>query len=88
MVIMMQKRGTITIAREYREKLGLSPGDPLDVTVEKGRLVLTPVAVIPRTLKLTPKGEHKEAEADDDIKQGRVVRYDSAEEMLKDFGEA
>ena len=87
MVITLQKRGTITISREWREKLGIEPGDPLDVTIEGGRLVLTPVAIVPRTIRLTPKGERKLAEAEEDIRQGRITRYDTVEEMLKDFGE-
>ena len=88
MIITLQKRGTITVSKEMRDKLGIEPGDPLDVTIEEGRLVLTPVDMIPRTIRLTPKGEKREAEADEDIRQGRVTQFDTVEEMLKDFGEA
>ena len=72
MLITIQNRGTITISSDLRAELGLSPGDPLDATIENGRLVLTPVAVIPRTHHLTPSGEQKESEAEDDIRHGRT----------------
>ena len=87
MILTMQSRSTITVPQELRDKLGIGPGDPLDATVEKGRLVLTPVAVVPNTLRLTEKGRKKEAEADKSIKEGRVKRFDSAEELIKDLNE-
>ena len=65
MILTIQKRGTITISRDARGKLGIEPGDPLLETVENGCLILTPVAVVPRTLKLTPKGEKKIEEAEE-----------------------
>jgi len=35
-------RGQIVLPRPLRLKLGISAGDPLDVNVEAGRIVLTP----------------------------------------------
>ena len=46
---------------------------------------MTPVDVIPRSLMLTPKGQKKEAEAGDDIRHGRVKRFDTVEELFKDL---
>ena len=41
----IQKRGNITIPREFREKIGLHPGTAMSVTIRKnGDLVLRPVA--------------------------------------------
>ena len=87
MILTIQKRGTITISRDARGKLGIEPGDPLLETVENGCLILTPVAVVPRTLKLTPKGEKKIQEAEEEIKYGRVKRFHSAEELIRDLEE-
>lgn len=87
MILTLQSRSTITVPRELRDKLGIGPGAPLDATIEKGRLVLTPVAVVPRTLSLTKKGQKKEAEADKSIREGRVKSFESLEDLLKDLDE-
>ena len=85
MIITVQARHTLTIPRSLRKTLRLEPGDPVEAKVEGGRLVLTPVAVVPRSLHLTPSGEAKEAEADADVRAGRVRSFDSAEELLDDL---
>jgi antitoxin MazE len=87
MILTMQSRSTITVPHELRDKLGIGPGDPLEATVEKGRLVLTPVAVVPKLLTLTKKGLKKEAEADRDIKEGRIKSFTSVKDLLKDLNE-
>lgn len=35
-------KGQVVLPAPVRRKLGLRPGDPLDVTAEEGRIVLTP----------------------------------------------
>jgi AbrB family looped-hinge helix DNA binding protein len=35
-------KGQVVLPAPVRRKLGLEPGDPLDVTAEAGRIVLTP----------------------------------------------
>jgi bifunctional DNA-binding transcriptional regulator/antitoxin component of YhaV-PrlF toxin-antitoxin module len=87
MILTMQSRSTITVPQELRELLGVGPGDPLEATVEKGRLIITPVAVVPRTLMLSKSGEKKEAEADRDIREGKVKSFGSAEELIRDLNE-
>lgn len=86
MIVTLQSRSTLTIPQELRKALRLEPGDPLEATVEAGRLVLTPVAVVPRTLRLTPSGEAKEAEAEADLRAGRISSFESAEDLLAHFG--
>jgi len=85
MIITLQARSTITIPRELRQHLHLQPGDPLDARVEGGNLVLTPVAVVPRNLRLTESGESKEAAADDDLKHSRIERFASAQDLVEDL---
>lgn len=85
MIITVQARNNVTIPRLLRDQLKLEPGTPLEARVDKGSLVLTPVAVVPRVLRLSEKGEAKEREADEDIRQGRVTVFDSAEELLADL---
>lgn len=82
MIVILQSRSTLTIPREIRERLRLEPGAPLEAAIEQGRLVLTPVATVPRLARLSPSGEAKEAAADEDVARGRVERYASAEALL------
>ncbi len=35
-------KGQVVLPSPVRRKLGLQPGDPLDVNIESGRIVLTP----------------------------------------------
>jgi AbrB family looped-hinge helix DNA binding protein len=35
-------KGQVVLPAPVRRKLGLRPGDPLDITAEEGRIVLTP----------------------------------------------
>lgn len=85
MVVTLQTRNTITIPQELRRALKLEPGAPLDIRVEQGSLVLTPVAVVPRTLHLSSTGEAKEAEAEADVRAGRVSRYEDEHALLEDL---
>jgi bifunctional DNA-binding transcriptional regulator/antitoxin component of YhaV-PrlF toxin-antitoxin module len=85
-IITLQSRNTITIPRELRSALDLEPGMPLAARVEKGSLVLTPVAVVPRTVALSASGRAKEAEADEDIREGRVSEFESTEALLDELG--
>jgi len=87
MIVTLRDRSTITISQELRRALGVKPGDHLEAEVKNGRLVLTPVSVIPRTSALSPYGEKKEAVAEREIKRGRLKRFKTAKALLQDLGE-
>jgi AbrB family looped-hinge helix DNA binding protein len=38
----VSSKGQVVLPSPVRRKLGLAPGDPLDVNIESGRIVLTP----------------------------------------------
>ena len=40
MIITLQNRGTITVSRELRKKMGVAPGDHLEAKVENGILTI------------------------------------------------
>lgn len=87
MIITLGTRSTLTLPAHLRKALALEAGDPVEVKIHDGHLILTPVATVPKRLRLTPAGEEKEAEADSDIKSGRVKVFDSAKSLLKDLHE-
>jgi AbrB family looped-hinge helix DNA binding protein len=38
----VSSKGQVVLPSPVRRKLGLGPGDPLDINIESGRIVLTP----------------------------------------------
>jgi bifunctional DNA-binding transcriptional regulator/antitoxin component of YhaV-PrlF toxin-antitoxin module len=82
MIITVQTRSTLTIPLELRRALHLEPGDPLEARIEGGSLILTPVAVVPRLWTLSAAGEAKEAEADQEVRAGRVRTFEDAADLL------
>jgi AbrB family looped-hinge helix DNA binding protein len=64
----------LVIPRKFHQRLGLAPGDTLELTVERGRLVLTPQADLEKRL----------AESFEDFKNGRALGpFKSAREAMR-----
>jgi hypothetical protein len=66
-------------------RLGLREGDPLLISVEDGRVVLTPAALIPRDQEWfwQPDWQAGEREVDADLAAGKPGRvFDNDEEFL------
>ena len=73
-VVKVKTKYQVTLPSSVRHRVGLKVGDLLEAKVERGRITLTPKAVI------TPGM----AEGLDDIKKGRVYGpFTSAEELLR-----
>lgn len=53
----------VVIPKRFRDELGIAPGDYLEMTLERGRLVLTPKAALERRL----------AESFEDFRKGRTL---------------
>ncbi|MBI4491196.1 MAG: AbrB/MazE/SpoVT family DNA-binding domain-containing protein [Chloroflexi bacterium] len=76
----------ITIPREALERLGLQPGDLLEVQVRGEVLHLVPQRVIPRDQAWfwSKEWQKKEREADEAITRGEVSQpFESADELLE-----
>jgi AbrB family looped-hinge helix DNA binding protein len=64
----------LVIPQKFHQRLGLAPGDTLELTVERGRLVLTPKADLEKRL----------AESFEDFKKGRTLGpFKSAKEAMR-----
>ena len=87
MILTIKERGVLTVTKEIRRELGISPGDTLDAKIDKGRLILTPVSIIPRTLELSDSGKRKEEQADSDLRRGRVKKFAGAKELIRELDE-
>ncbi|HTC62742.1 MAG TPA: AbrB/MazE/SpoVT family DNA-binding domain-containing protein [Candidatus Saccharimonadales bacterium] len=64
----------VAIPKKLHDRLGLAPGDYLEIQLEGDRLILTPKALVEKRL----------AESLDDIREGRVHGpFRSASELLR-----
>jgi AbrB family looped-hinge helix DNA binding protein len=70
----------VVIPKKIHDQLGLAPGDYLEVELERGKVVMTPKALVDRHL------EKRLAEGLEDIRQGRVYGpFNSAKELIADL---
>lgn len=83
----LRRKGVITVPQEVRDELDLHEGDNLLLTVEEGRIVLTPTALIPRDQAWfwTEEWQAGEAEADAQIANAEGIVYHSDSEFLASF---
>ena len=87
MIVSLNERATFTIPAKLRKLMGIKPGDTLEAHVENGELIVTPVAVVPRKLRLSDSGVKKEQEAEKEIQEGKYKTFDNPEDLLKDLHE-
>src|ERR1700693_3603001 len=94
----IQHKGQVTIPTHVREQAGLSKGDLVEFSYQRGQIVITPKVVVDRS-----RFPHADAEytpdqrrvidarldkADTDIKAGRTYGpFNTAEEMIADMKE-
>ncbi len=83
----VNKRGHIRLPLAVRRQLRIEEGDFLEVRVEDGYLVLTPKQLIDKSQAYfwTEQWQKGEEEAEEDIQEGRVEAFDTAEELIKDL---
>jgi AbrB family looped-hinge helix DNA binding protein len=83
-VTTVRAKGQVTIPAEVRQAARLEEGDPIEVEVVAGGVLLRPMKLIDASQAWfwTPEWQAMEREADEDITAGRVERFDSDEEFL------
>lgn len=87
MVMQVRRNFQVTLPSVIRKRLGLRVGDVLETTVEKGRIVISPVKTIDarQSWFWTKEWQDAEKEAEEDIRSGRVKRFKNAQELIKDL---
>jgi AbrB family looped-hinge helix DNA binding protein len=80
----VRTKGVVTIPQEIRHLVDLNEGDEVIFTVEDGKVVLTPAAVVPRDQAWfwTREWQAAEREADAEADAGEGTVYGSDEEFL------
>lgn len=87
---MLRKLGQnyqVAIPKEVIENLHLHINDYLDIKTENSKIILEPQVVIPKDQAYfyTPEWQEEEAEAQEDIKKGRVSKTKDIKELFKEL---
>jgi len=90
MLLRLRKNAQITLPAGVRRAAHIEDGDILDCQVSDGRIVLTPKRLIDKrdAWFWSPEWQKAEAEAQADIDEGRVVEFDSVDELLAHLHES
>ncbi len=82
----LRNRAQLTLPKEVVKTLDLKVGDDLQVEVKSGRIVITPVAVIPKDELWAWKPEIREAimEGRKEARTAKLKAYESLDEMFSD----
>jgi len=88
MVLQIRSNGQITLPTAVRRKANLKEGDLLEIVVEEdGTVRLVPQVTIERSQAYfwTPRWQEGERQAEEDIKAGRVKKFDSVDNLIADL---
>jgi len=86
--ITIRKRGQVTLPKSFIEKFGLEEGDSLELEVtDDGEVKVVPMIQVPASQKWfwTEEWQEGEREADEDIKAGRVKKFDNVHDLIAEL---
>ena len=88
MLVDLKQKSQVTIPKALVKKLNLEVGDKLDLALKDGRIIITPVVVIPKDQEwyYTHEWQTAEKEADRQLAEGRAKVVETKEELYKDLG--
>jgi len=86
-LVKLRSRAQVTLPKAAVKKLKLKEGDNLSVEVADGRVIITPVAVIPRDelWAWSPEMRSIIEQSRLEVKKGKLKEYDSVEELWQDL---
>lgn len=88
MLVEFKQKSQVTIPIDFVKMLDLKAGDQLDVEIQDGKLVITPVVIIPKDQAwyFTPKWQVMEHEVDQQIKEGQIHTVDNKTQLFEKLG--
>lgn len=87
-LVKVKRHFQITLPQNFREKLNISEGDFMEVENKEDEIIIRPVKMIRpgQEYFYTKEWQKGEAEADKDIKEGRVAGpFETADDLIKDL---
>lgn len=88
MIVDLKQKSQVTIPKELVKKLNLKVGDKLEVEEYDGKLIVTPVIIVPKDQSwyYTEKWQEMERIVDRQIAEGKVHEANTKEELFKGLG--
>lgn len=88
MIIDFKQKSQVTIPKVLVEKLKLKTGDKLDIVEKDGKLIITPVVIIPKDQAwyYSEKWQKMENEVDEQIARGEVHTANNVDELFEGLG--
>ena len=89
-LVKLRSRAQVTLPKETVKKLNLKEGDTLSIEVDEGKVIITPVAVIPKDelWAWSPKIRGAIEEGKQEAKSGNLKEYATVEELWNDLNVA
>ena len=86
-LIQVREKAQITIPSKICKTLGIKKGDYLEAEIEDNKIVFIPKVLIDKAepVTLSKKGVEMLEEALEDVKKGRVKKFENVEELIKDL---
>ncbi len=87
MVTQVRRNFQITLPAAIRKSLKIKVGDIVETTVKDGKIIIAPQKTITadQAWFWSKSWQEAEREAEEDIKAGRVKKFKSAEDLIKDL---
>jgi bifunctional DNA-binding transcriptional regulator/antitoxin component of YhaV-PrlF toxin-antitoxin module len=88
MLVNLKQKSQFTIPKGFVKRLKLRIGDKLEIEEMEGKLVITPVVVVPKDQAwfYSPEWQKKEQEVDRQKKEGRIHKASNKKELFKKLG--
>ncbi len=85
MLVELKDRSQVTIPKAFMEKLKMKRHDYFEVEERSGKLIFSPVTIIPREQEWYLSEEWKDIkkEVDKDIKAGKINQAENVEDLIK-----
>jgi len=86
-ITQIREKSQITIPKDLIKKLNLKIGDSIDIDIENDRIIIKPVVIIPKAQAWfwSKEWQQGENEAEKNIENGKVKRFNSAQELFEDL---
>ncbi len=83
-LVQIRKKAQLTLPLSIRQKLGIEEGDFVDVQIKDGDIVLKVMKLVSKEQAWfwTKRWQNGEREAEEDILNGRVNKFEDAEDAV------
>jgi antitoxin MazE len=87
MIAEMRTRSQITLPASIVKQLDLKEGDKIELVVEDGKIIITPVITVPKDQAWfwTEKWQKEEKEVDEQLKTGQLKGFENIDDLIEDL---